>query len=522
LAGAITSNPIAVKADFDARINESEIVIAALPYTSIKDADVTVDEKEMKAKFAEQKQLFETTEETRSIKYVDVEVTASKEDEANLVAELEGYATALKEGADAAKTVREAASLVAYSTLPIRKEALPHEVGEMLDSLTVGAQVGPFYHAHDNTYNIVRLIDKVTRPDSVEVRQIVALGSDMEKMQQTADSIINALNAGANFDSIAKKYDQPATKNWISSAQYEGQLMDAGNKLYIETISNAAVGSYNKIVLEGQAVLVVQVTDRRNMVSKYDVAVIKRAKDFSKDTYNKAFNDFSRFLAGNTTLEDIEANAEKEGYKVQTRTNISSTEHYVANVKSTREAMRWLFNEDTKINDISPLYECGDNDHLLCIVLTGINEKGYMSLDDEQVKSYIDAQIKKDKKAAILTEKMKNAKSVAEVAKMEGAVTDTIRNVSFAHNAFISKTGASEPALSGAVSKSKKGEFKACVKGNNAIYAYQVLDQTKRDEQFDAKKEMSQMSQINMRAISNYTQELYKKANVVDNRYIFY
>ena len=389
LNGLMVSNPVSAQANFDGRTNESDIFLAALPFSSVKDDDVKVEDSEIKAKYEEMKEMFRTEQETRDIKYIDINVTASDADKANLQKEMEGYAQALAEGADPAKTVREAASTVPYSVLPVSAKALPHDIAEQLDSLSVGGQVGPFVHDHDNTINIVRLIGKVSLPDSVEIRQIAAPGNDMASIEKTADSIMNALAAGANFDTIAKKYDQPATKTWITSNQYEGQAIDENNRKFINTITTAAVGSNNKIVLDGQGVIITQVTDRRNIITKYDVAVIKRTMDFSKETYGKAYNNFSSFLAGNSKVEDIEANAAQAGYNVQTRNSVSNTEHTIANVRSTRDAMRWLFNEDTKVGDISPLYECGENDHLLVIMLTGIHKKGYLSWDDEQIRSFL-------------------------------------------------------------------------------------------------------------------------------------
>ena len=522
LNGLMVSNPVAAQASFDARSNESEILMAALPFSSIKDDDVKVEDSDLKAKYEEMKEMFRADEETRDIKYIDIKVTASAEDKANLQKEMEGYAQALLEGADPAKTVREAASQVPYSVLPVSAKSLPHDIAEKLDSLTIGAQVGPFVHDHDNTINIVRLIGKATLPDSVEVRQIAAPGNDMAAMEKTADSIMTALAAGANFDTIAKKYDQPATKTWITSSQYEGQAMDENNRKFLTTITSAAVGSNNKIVLDGQGIIIAQVTDRRNIIPKYDVAVIKRAIDFSKDTYNKAFNDFSSFLAGNAKAEDIEANAAQAGYNVQTRNNLRSTEHNVVNVRSTREALRWIFDEKTKVGDVSPLYECGDNDHLLVITLAGIHKKGYLAWDDEQIRSFLTSEVMKDKKAAMLQEKMKNAKSVADIAKIEGAVTDTIKHITFASNAFVSKIGSSEPILSGSVSKAKKGEFKPGIKGRSAVYAYQVLDQTKNGAKFDKKEEEQKLQQNIGRYLSNFTSELMQKADVNDKRYIFF
>ena len=522
LNGLMVSNPVAAKASFEGRTNETDIYMAALPFTSIKDDDVKVEDSELKAKYEELKELFRADEETRDIKYIDINVTASEADKADLQKEMEGYAQALAEGADPAKTVREAASQVPYSVLPVSAKSLPHDIAEKLDSMSVGQQVGPFVHEHDNTINIVRLIEKVNLPDSIEVRQIAVPGNDMAAIEKTADSIMNALAAGANFDTIAKKYDQPATKAWLTSNQYEGQAIDENNRKFLSTLSNAAVGSTNKIVFDGQGAIIAQVTDRRNIIAKYNVAVIKRTIDFSKDTYNKAFNDFSSFLAGNPKAEDIEANAAQAGYTVQTRNNLRSTEHNVANVRSTREALRWIFDEKTKVGDVSPLYECGENDHLLVLTLAGIHKKGYLAWDDEQIREYLTSEVMKDKKAAMLQEKMKAAKSIADVAKMEDAVTDTIHHITFMSNAFVSKIGASEPALSGSVSKAKKGDFKSGLKGKAAIYAYQVLDQKKSEAKFDQKEEEQKLQQTIARSLGNFQSELIQKADINDKRYIFF
>ena len=522
LSSLIVSNPVSAKAGYESRNSESDIVVAVLPFTSVKDDSTAIEDKVLKAKYEEKKEMFRTEQETRDIKYIDITVTASQADRDALMQEMQGYAQALSEGADVAKTVREAASQVSYSTLPVSAKALPRDIAAALDTLSVGQQVGPAVYAADNTVDIIRLIDKYSMPDSVEVRQIAAPGADMEAMEKTADSIMNALAGGANFDTIAKKYNQPATKNWITSAQYEGQTIDENSRKFISTLSNAAVGTNNKIVLDGQGVIIAQVTDRRNFISKYNVAVIKRSIDFSKETYGQAYNKFSSFLASVATAEDLEANAAKEGYVVQSRNGVSNTEHTVAGVSSTREAMRWIYNDDTEIGSVSPLYECGDNNHLLVVVLSAIHPKGYLSWDTADIKAYLTSEVVKDQKAAKLIEDMQAAKSFADVAKLSGALTDTIKHVTFASNAFVSKSGASEPVLSGSVSKAQKGDFVSGIKGNAGVYAYQVIDQRKLENKYDQQQEEQKEQQAFSRNVSNYFSDLLLKADVTDNRYIFF
>ena len=71
--------------------------------------------------------------------------------------------------------------------------------------------------------------------------------------------------------------------------------------------------------------------------------------------------------------------------------DLTTSTHYVANIHSTREALKWIF--DAKEGAVSPLYECGDNDHLLVVVLDKINRIGFRGLDDAQVKEMVKAEV---------------------------------------------------------------------------------------------------------------------------------
>jgi peptidyl-prolyl cis-trans isomerase D len=184
--------------------------------------------------------------------------------------------------------------------------------------------------------------------------------------------------------------------------------------------------------------------------------------------------------------------------------------------------MRWIFNEDTKVGDVSPLYECGDNNHLMCIVLTGITPKGYLSLEQENVKRYLTDEVIKDKKAEMLMEKLASAKTFADIAALPGAVTDTLRRVTFAQPVFVSKTGNIEPALSGSSSTQPKDAFKNGISGNGAVYAYQVLAADKQETTYDEKAEQGMLRQSALRSINNFQNDLYRNAKIEDKRYIFY
>ena len=519
LAGCFLSNPVEAKMAFKEENEESQIQLAAFPYSDIQDDKVKISESDLKAKYDEIKARFKQPVESRDIKFVDIEVQASNADRAALNKEFAGYHSQLA-AADPTEVVRKSASTVAYLGIPVSKDAFPRDIAAQLDSMAVGSTSAVKANAGDNTLNIVKLVAKQELPDSVQYRVIQVAANSVAEAKTKADSIQGAIAGGADFEAIAKKYGQTGDKAWMTTKQYEyAQSMDKDNKTFINTLNTAAVNSLNQLQL-GQGYVVLQVLDRKAMVSKYTAAVIKKPIDFSQGTYRTAYNKFSSFVSANPKSEDLLKNAAKEGYKVQDLKDITTSVHYVANIHSTREALKWIF--DSKEGEISPLYECGDNNHLLVVVLDKIHRIGYRDLNDAVVKETVKAEVIKDKKAEMIEAKLNGVKNIA-AAKAKGGKVSSVNQITFAAPVFIAATGASEPALSGAVAGTKKGAFSAhAVKGNAGVYLFQVTNKTNRPVKFDDKTYEQKCRQKAMQYAGNFMNELYLNAHVVDNRYLFF
>ena len=520
LAHCFLSNPVEAKMAFKEENEESKIQLAAFPYSDIQDDKVKVVESDLKAKYDEMKARFKQPVESRDIKFVDIQVEASQADRAALNKEFAGYQTQLAAAADPTEVVRKSASTVAYLGIPVAKDAFPSDIAATLDSMAVGATTAVKANKADNTLNIVKLVNKQQLPDSIQYRVIQVAAASVAEAKTKADSIQGAISGGADFEAIAKKYGQTGEKAWMTTRQYEfAQSMDKDNKAFINALNTQAVNATSQLQL-GQGYVILQVCDRKAMIEKYTAAVIKKNIDFSQDTYRTAYNKFSSFVSANQTADEIVKNAAKSGYKVQDLKDITTATHYVANIHSTREALKWIF--EAKEGSVSPMYECGNNDHLLVVVLDKINRIGFRGLDDPQVKEMVKAEVIKDKKAEMIEAKLNGVKNIA-AAKSKGAKVSEVNQITFAAPVFVASAGASEPALSGAVSATKKGVFSAHpVKGNAGVYLFLVTNKSNRPVKFNEKAQEQKCRQKSMQYAGNFMNELYLNANVVDNRYLFF
>ena len=521
IGNSIISNPVSAKAAFDAENVESSIQLASFAYSSINDNKVEVSEQDLKAKYDEYKARFLQLEETRNIKYVDVQVTPSDQDRKALEQTMKGYATQLAEAADPSEIVRKSGSSISYNGIPQTKTAFPRDIASKLDSMSVGSVSTLSENKQDNTFNLIKLIAKQQAPDSVEFRSIQVFDADIAVARKRADSICTALKAGADFEALAKKYGQEGKKSWLTSNQYQNMpTVDKDTRTYLEAITNGEVNAFQNLGMTS-ANVVLQVTNRKAMVTKYTAAVIKKSIDFSRDTYNAAYNKFSQFVSESKSIEDLQNNAKKYGYSVLDRDAVRTTEHYIANVPGTRDALKWLF--ETKVGKVSQLYECGgNNDHLLVLACSGVNEKGYLPISNEQVNNYLKSEVIRDKKAERLMAKAKAVKDLNQ-AKQQGATLSDVDQMTFA-STFVQATGAQEPALAGAVSRVKAGSMsKSPVKGNAGVYLFKVKSKSVREGvKFDEKSYEERAKQRTMQMAGNYMQELYRKADVKDNRYLFF
>ena len=529
LKGCLISNPVSARMSFDAQNTESTVALASLSYASINDTTIAISDADLKAKYAELKPMFATDMELRDIKYVVCQVKPSAIDRAKLMDQMKEAAAELRADSLADYVVRNYNSDVNYIGLPLTEAALTKAgVKACVDTLAVGKTTNPFQLGNERagyTLNVVKLYSKQLMPDSIEFRQILVGGKTPKETAQRADSILQALKAGAVFDTLAVKYGNPVKKNWFTAAAYENEnSVNADARQLYKTIMEMNVNELRSVSL-AQYTAILQVTDRRNFVNKYDVAIVKRPVDFSDSTAIDTYNTFSRFVSESKTIAELEANAPNYGYQVQSA-RVPNSVHYIANLRGTHNLLKWVFTE-AKVGEIStPTDKASDeynkSDYIVVAALEKVHPQGY--LEQAAVEEQLRAEILKDKKFEQLAQQFNGVKTIAD-ARAKGIRVDTVPYITFPAAVNLKDMGVRESALSGAIAGVAKGETsKNVVKGDNGAYLFEVVDRVQRQESsaFNAANTENQLSYQNLNSVfSTILQDLLRKANVVDNRYLF-
>ena len=514
---SLLSNPVAAEDAFAARTQQTDVLLAAVPYSSVADSTITISDDEIRALYKQKKESYKQLMETRNIKYIDVLVTPSEADRAELLNEVTEYANQLKDATEMAAFIRSTGSVVPFSEVAINKAVYPSDIATRIDSVKIGEVYGPYYNQADDSYNAMMVMGKEAIADSIQFRQIQVYAETADKTKTLADSIYTALKGGADFAKIAEIYGQTGESTWLTAQNYEGAALDADNAKYIKTLINGKKNELANIEL-GQMNIVLQVLDKKAVKDKYQIAVIKRPIEFSKETYNKAYNDFSQFVAQNTTLDKLVENAEESGYRLLERADFRNNEHYVGGVKNTREALKWIF--EANEGEVSPLYECGENNHLMVVALEKINPAGYRNIN--AVADMLRMEIAREKKAEKILASMNGVTSFEQAKGVANAVTDTIKHITFGAPAFVSLTRASEPTLGAVASMSEVNKVSAPIKGNAGVYVMQVINKDKTTEEFETKSEESTLSMMSTRYASTFVNDLFERANVKDDRYLYF
>ena len=446
-----------------------------IPFDKVKEEEAVVGDADYQAFLKENPRLYDQLEETRIVNYISFDVIPTSADSAtsrDAVAKLvDGLRTAVNDSAYV--VTNNGVYNAAYSI----KSELPALMADTLMKLPVGTVIGPYVDG--SMWNIAKILDRRQIPDSVRISHIAMQNSPDNARR--IDSLLNLLNTGqARFDSLAVRFSQDTR-----SAAKGGDLgwigrTPEGNDLANLIFYKAEPGKYYR--LENQQVLqLVQLTGRKSDKNETGVKAVFLSQRIepSKNTQQITKDKAVALVQSAKTIEALTTAASQQNLQVLTSAPVKSSDFSVGVLTpgdDAREIVRWAFNEESKLNAVSPeVFTFRDaaggyfDSKYVVAALKTISPKGPATVAALKANPEADQRVKNRKKAEVITAKMLAAAGdLSAIATTWGVQVDTARGTSIAQ-------AGSEPRVVGTAFSLAKDAVSAPVNGNSGVYVVSPL-----------------------------------------------
>ena len=502
--------------------------IIALRYTTIPDSTVTVTDKDNKAFYEENKYRYET-DERRDIEYVLFEVKPSLEDRQEALKNVQSLKADFASSDNPISFVN-ANSDQRYDSTWLGRKEVPQQIEKtVFDSGNgVGFVFGPY--EDQEAFNLVRIIDLQERSDSLRASHILisyegAMRSTdsitKEQAQAKADSLLNVLKKNPkNEDLFAELAGQFSTDP--SSKEKGGDLdwFTDGTMVapFNDFVMNNPVGTMG-VVETPFGFHVIKVTDKTAPQPKARLAFLKHEITSSTKTYQNTFAEANKFVTENKNYDQFNIAIEEQGLTKRSMPRMSASTYQISGIENPREIVRWAFNKDTKVGDVSSIF---DMDNMFVVAaLTSIVPEGYAPLNvvAEQAKY----QIINKKKGEVAVEKMKACgNDESRMVNELGAESTSVSDISI-DSRVLSNFGV-ESDIIGTMLGMKEGEQVGPVAGNSSAFIIKNVKFTKPETPSDYSDILREKtSQFNNKVLGGSIYNALKNnAKIEDNRATFY
>ncbi|OQX80138.1 MAG: hypothetical protein B6D61_02410 [Bacteroidetes bacterium 4484_249] len=514
--------------DFNDKKTIAKIRLVGVKYNTIDDSVVTVTDKDYEKYYEEYKQNYEQ-EASRDIDYVVFDVKPSSKDRAAIREDVYEVFEDFKKAENVPLFVngesdnRYDSTFYTEGKLPVR-----------LDSTMFNSPVGTFVepYVENNAWHMAKLVDVQFRPDSMKASHILisysgAYGAaeDVTRINISAKALADSLfevvkSSPAKMETLAKEFsDDPSVK------QNSGDMGWFADGAMVPQFNNAVLnGKVGDIVLAETmfGYHIIKITGKKEPVKKIRVAIIDININPSQETYQEIYTKASDFQGHAVNLEAFDTLATNLGLNKRTAPNLQAMTNRIAGLDYPRGVVQWSFIEGIDVGSVSQVFTMDDK--YVVAVVTKVKEKGIPELDE--LKETLEPLIIKELKGDIIVEKMnnasKNAKNLVQIAKNLNSKVDTVDNVTFSSR-NIAGFG-NEPDVLAKVFTMKTGVISKPVKGNNAAF-FVIVDEIKQPEPGQDKKMFERQMLMNFTSKVNnnsFEKAIEKKADIVDNRVIFY
>jgi peptidyl-prolyl cis-trans isomerase D len=382
-----------------------------IPFYAISDSLVQVSDSELKDYISKNPDKFKVSNAV-DLEYVSFELIPSSEDSAAVISEISKLTEELRSSSnDSLFVVRNSEGLQPFNTFG-PGDVLPNTLTTNVDEFVEGETYGPFL-TNTSSYVSHKITSKFDGTPKMRASHILfgaqnLEGEAKEQVRQTAQDVLKEIQEGLNFASAAAQYGQDGTAQrggdlgWFAKADFVEEFAN-------ESFAAKSTGLINRLVETEYGFHIISVTELPQ-TETYKIATIELELGPSDATRNDVFRKADFFAANTGNAKEFAANAEKEGYRIIQANNVDAFARNLNNLQNAREVIRWAFN-DASAGKVSSVFEL-DNTYIVA-TLKNKYEEGTASLD--QVRQQVLTQVRNDKKAEMIKEKIKDKATLEEM-----------------------------------------------------------------------------------------------------------
>ncbi len=507
---------------------QASISYVSIPYSSISDSAVKVSDKDVQSYLDAHKDDYQQ-EESRSIEYVMFDAAPTQQDSAAVLEQVLALKEEFITTNDVSSFISRNGSETPYYNGYVQKSKLQVPNADSLMQLSEGQVFGPYI---DNTnYTLAKMVEKRTLPDSVKVRHILIKTAEQgmpttpdSVAKKRIDSIVNALNAGANFDTLVARFSEDEGSKETGGV-YEFSSMQYGNlsKEFAETAFLGKTGDKKTVKVENPTYSgyhYIEVLSQKNFEPAYKIAYLTKPIYASDETMNKAMGLASQFVGEARSKKEFEQIAQKKNYTKFSAVDIKPMETMISGLGTSRELVKWMY--DAEVGDVAdrPILV---GDKYVVPVLTASYDKGLMPVS--VARSSVEPVIRNEKKAEQIIDKMGTPSTLEAVAQkfaVQVAKADTI----LFSSPFVPNVGQEAKVVGASFYKGNLQKVSAPIPGYSGVFVIRTEKVSAlSNEGFNAVQQQSAMQQYQQRAFSDprlILEILKKDVKIKDERYKFF
>jgi len=503
-------------------VAQAVTILASAPQFS--EINATVTDKEVKEWYKQHSNRYKINENSRDIDVAFFPIQPSPED---LVAIQD---TAINR----AERLRTAPSVEDYNIAMMhgQLDSVYYKRGDItIDTLAqlifdrpVGTFIEPFQY-ENSVWFYGKTYGTSKRPDSLNIAYLVidfktdrnpSSQRTKEEAQAIADSLKNILQKGGDIFPLIPDYlggrREADTTVWLT------EFMEP--RLYNSLLTD------NIYTLDGFSDFrIFQVLQRTPLVEKRQFVLYSEEIKPSDATIKSIRSQAIQLQAESNSAEELKMNAAQKGIQVMQGQNITSMMSAILQLQNVREIVSWAFNPNTKIDDISDVYNINNNQLFAVAAVRNIHKKGIPKL--EVVRHIIEDELTAKKKLELIqntiSEQLNSGVSVQEIAeKYQAAFMDSVR-LTFGGEGFQNR-GIENPAIGKIFSLPTQQP--AAVIGKNNLYVvsvYHYNDPGEPSANYTVEKSALRNAVAGRNRTENTILEGLKEvATITDQRFLYY